>query len=339
MTAADKRTILVVDDVPENIAVLEGILRETYRVKAATSGELAIAIARDNSPPDLILLDVMMPGMDGFDVCRTLKRDGATAKIPVIFVTSKDDPSSEATGFAAGGVDYIVKPVNPYLVRARVEAHLELKKAQEEMEAQNEILRENARLREEVEAISRHDLKNPLMIVMNVPQVILGETSLTENQRKLLRMVEEAGRRMLDMINRTIDLYKMERGTYALKAVGVDVLPIVMQITSALESQLKANDLSCTVTADGIAVPVGQCFMVSGEELLVYSLLANLMKNAVEASPREAVFRFRWRTASPQRSPSTTRAPFRRASVHASFRNLRRPGSREGQDSGHIRPN
>ena len=193
--------------------------------------------------------------------------------------------SDESKGFAAGAVDYIVKPVNPYLVRARVGAHLELKRAREELEAQNGILRENARLREEVEAISRHDLKNPLMVVMTVPQIILAEKSLTESQQKLLRMVEEAGRRMLEMMNRTIDLFKMERGTYMLAPVAVDVLPIVAQIAGAVGNLLQANALTFEVSVNGKNVRTGDRFMVRGEDLLVYSLLANLFKNAAEASP------------------------------------------------------
>jgi signal transduction histidine kinase len=179
-----------------------------------------------------------------------------------------------------------VKPVNPHLVLARVKSHLELKKAQEELESQNEILRDNAQLREEVEAISRHDLKNPLMIVMSVPQVILAEANLTENQKKLLRMVDDAGRRMLEMINRTIDLYKMERGTYSLKPVDVDILPIVNQILATLGRLLTDNDLAHEVTVNGKPAEAGISFMARGEDLLLYSLFANLLKNAAEASPR-----------------------------------------------------
>lgn len=287
MRTEERWTILVVDDVPDNIAILDGILKENHRVKAATDGEAALAIARGDPPPDLILLDVMMPGMDGFEVCRRLKQDGSTAKIPVIFVTAKEDVSDESMGFAVGAVDYIVKPVNPHLVKARVKAHLELKQAQEELEGQNEILRENARLREEVEAINRHDLKNPLMVVMTVPQVILAQASLTEGQQKLLRMVDDAGRRMLEMINRSIDLYKMERGTYALKPGPVDIPPIIAQIITALGSLLRDKGLTCEVTLSGRAARPGDSFMAKGEDLLVYSLLANLLKNAAEASPRE----------------------------------------------------
>jgi signal transduction histidine kinase len=162
---------------------------------------------------------------------------------------------------------------------------LELKKAREELEAQNEVLQENVRLREEVEAINRHDLKNPLMIVMTVPQAILADSQLTEGQQKLLRMVDEAGRRMLEMINRTIDLYKMERGNYTLKPAGVDVIPIVTQTTTALGSLMRAASLTCVVTVNGRDVTLGDHLKVWGEDLLVYSLLANLLKNAAEASP------------------------------------------------------
>jgi two-component system, sensor histidine kinase and response regulator len=286
MEAPEKATVLVVDDDPENIATLDAILRDEYRIKAAVDGDAALTVARSAPPPDLILLDVAMPGRDGFDVCRALKQDGACAGIPVIFVTAKGDASDESTGFAVGAVDYIAKPVNPHLVRARVKAHLELNRARKELEKQNGVLRENARLREEVEAISRHDLKNPLMIVMTVPYVILTEANLTESQQKLLRMVEDAGRIMLEMINRTIDLYKMERGTYALKPAAVDILPILAQITAALESLLRSKDLQCGVTVNGKAAGADSRFLVTGENLLIYSLLANLLKNAVEASPQ-----------------------------------------------------
>jgi two-component system, sensor histidine kinase and response regulator len=282
----ERRVILVVDDVPENVAVLDAILRGSYRVKAATNGDAALAIARSDPPPDLILLDVMMPEIDGFEVCRRLKQDSVTEKIPVIFVTSKEDVADESMGFAVGAVDYVVKPVNPYLVRARIKVQLALKKALEELKGQNEILRDNARLREEVEAINRHDLKNPLMIVMNVPTVILAEASLTEGQRKLLKMVDDAGRMMLEMINRTIDLYKMERGTYALKPVPVDIRPIIDKIVAALESLLQMKDLAFDVSVNGKAARTGDVFMVRGEDLLVYSLFANLLKNAAEASPQ-----------------------------------------------------
>lgn len=122
----EKRTILVVDDTPTNIALLVNILKSDYRTKVATSGEKALTVAFGPEVPDLILLDVMMPGMDGFTVCAKLKENPATRNIPVIFVTGASDQDDEEKGLALGAVDYIIKPVSPALVTARVAAHLEL---------------------------------------------------------------------------------------------------------------------------------------------------------------------------------------------------------------------
>lgn len=121
-----KPSILIVDDIPDNIDVLNGILHDDYQIKVAINGERALKIASGENPPDLILLDVMMPGMDGYEVCRRLKDNIATRDIPVIFVTAKSEVEDETEGFALGAVDYITKPVSPPLVKARVKTHLAL---------------------------------------------------------------------------------------------------------------------------------------------------------------------------------------------------------------------
>ncbi len=121
---SDGQTVLVVDDTPENITILASTLSE-YNVKAARSGAKAIAIAR-SAMPDIILLDIMMPGMDGYTTCKLLKGDPRTRNIPVIFITAMNDVSNEAKGFALGAVDYITKPISPPIVQARVRTHLQL---------------------------------------------------------------------------------------------------------------------------------------------------------------------------------------------------------------------
>ncbi len=118
--------VLVVDDNAENINVLHGILGGHYKVKVATEGKKALSIARATPSPDLFLLDIMMTGMDGYEVCRVLKSDPLTNKIPVIFVTAMTEVENEAKGFAVGGVDYITKPVSAPIVLARVKTHLAL---------------------------------------------------------------------------------------------------------------------------------------------------------------------------------------------------------------------
>ena len=122
----EKQTILIVDDTPENIDVLSGILRPEFKVKAALNGERALKIAHADPRPDMILLDIMMPGMDGYEVCRRLKADPATAEIPVIFITAKSQDEDEKMGLELGAVDYITKPVRPAIVQARVHTQLAL---------------------------------------------------------------------------------------------------------------------------------------------------------------------------------------------------------------------
>jgi putative two-component system response regulator len=142
MEGVEKRqTVLVVDDTLENIDVLKGILREYYKVIFATSGEMALKVV-SKTPPDIVLLDIMMPGMDGFEVCRRLKEDPRTKNIPVMFVTAKDQDVDEAKGFELGAVDYITKPVSAMIVRARVKTHLALSNQTIELER---LVREKTR--------------------------------------------------------------------------------------------------------------------------------------------------------------------------------------------------
>lgn len=119
--------ILIVDDERYNINVLTDFLREDYKIMAAKSGEQALIAAQGPHPPDLILLDIMMPGMDGYEVCKQLKAGNRTMHIPVIFVTALDSSDDEARGFAIGAVDYITKPFKPVIVKARVRTHIQLK--------------------------------------------------------------------------------------------------------------------------------------------------------------------------------------------------------------------
>jgi putative two-component system response regulator len=119
--------VLVVDDTPDNLKVMSGLLKDLYRVKIANGGEKALAIAASDPPPDLILLDIMMPGIDGYEVCRRLKADRKTRDIPVIFLTAKAEIEDEELGLKTGAVDYITKPISPPIVLARVETQLKLK--------------------------------------------------------------------------------------------------------------------------------------------------------------------------------------------------------------------
>ncbi len=138
--------ILLVDDTETNLDILVDALGEDYEVAVATDGPTALALAKEQTP-DLILLDIMMPGMDGYEVCRRLMADPATAGTPVIFLTALTDVADKTRGFAVGGVDYVTKPFEPAEIKARARTHLSLRLARQELARQNEILEEKVRER------------------------------------------------------------------------------------------------------------------------------------------------------------------------------------------------
>jgi putative two-component system response regulator len=151
VTFDHKPTVLVVDDAPDGLTLMSGLLKDRYKVKVATDGEKALQIADCDEAPDLILLDIAMPGMDGYEVCRRLKGSPRTHNIPVIFLTAKTDIEDERRGFAMGAVDYITKPVSQPIVMARIGTHLQLKGAADFLRDKNAFLEtEVARRTEEV---------------------------------------------------------------------------------------------------------------------------------------------------------------------------------------------
>ncbi len=278
-------TVLVVDDAPEHIDVLGEILRDEFHVKAANSGRKALDIVFAAAPPDLILLDILMPDMSGYEVCRRLKADERAREIPVIFVTVLDEEQDETKGFDLGAVDYITKPFSPAIVSARVKAHLELAMARKKLKDQNKALKETARLRENVEMLTRHDLKNPLGSIMGAVDLLGMERRLTDDQVKLVTLIEDCSYRILDMINSSLDLCKIEGGTYQLRPGDVDLVKLTNRLLVENSGLARSKGIAFQVLLAGRSVSEGDTFPLRGEELLLYSMLTNLIKNALEASP------------------------------------------------------
>ena len=277
--------VLIVDDQAANIDVLAEALSRDYELFAATSAERALEIA--NGGVDLILLDVMMPDQDGFELCRILKAGEKTRSVPVIFVTALGEVEDEARGFEVGGVDYIAKPISPPTVRARVRTHIDLRGALKRLEQEAEVLAENLRLKEHVERLSRHDLKTPLTSVISIPQMLLETSGLTDEQKRLLRAIEGAGYRILDMVNRSLDLFRMESGVYEFQPARVDAREVVERVCDDLASLARERGVTIAIPDRTAAAPPEG--LVMAEELLTYSMLANLIKNAVEAAPVNTV--------------------------------------------------
>ncbi|MFP5390565.1 MAG: response regulator [Gammaproteobacteria bacterium] len=271
-----KCTVLIVDDVPNNIEVLAGALKDEYALKVAINGRKAIEIAQ-SFHIDLILLDIMMPVMDGFEVCRILKADPSTADIPIIFLSALDGVDDVVSGLRLGAVDYVSKPVDPTILKARLSAHLSLSTLLHDLKTQNATLVENARLREDIERMTRHDLKSPIAVALHGSQALL-ETPLDEPQRERASMIEMAAGNALEMINRTLDVYKMEVGQYKPVLERFDLGALLRKVAAQTEMGFAWKRVRVEVPS-----PMeGRCL---GEPILCYSLFSNLLKNAAEASP------------------------------------------------------
>ncbi len=281
---SDKR-ILVVDDVAANLDILVETLGDDYNVSVATDGISALEAIRKELP-DLILLDILMPEMDGYEVCRRIKQDPQTRDVSVIFVTSLTEAVDETRGFKLGAVDYITKPFNAAVIRARVKTQLELAEARKELERQNEILKENIELREQVEQVTRHDLKNPLQVLLASAQMFGSDMYLDKDDiRDMAQDQVDACYTMLNMMNRSLDLYKLENGSYPLDAKQTDILPLLDQILIGGDRFIKPLALSVRVRINEHPRQPEDRFPIFCDELLFYSMMSNLVTNALEASP------------------------------------------------------
>jgi sigma-B regulation protein RsbU (phosphoserine phosphatase) len=159
LAPSTQKLILIVDDTPTNIGVISGALKDSYKTKIATNGQKALALAGAEEKPDLILLDILMPEMDGYEVCTRLKADPATRDIPVIFLTGQTGAEDETRGFEVGAVDYVHKPFSPAVVKARVRSHIQLREAREELAAQLLALNNELEMARQIQlSILPHDL-------------------------------------------------------------------------------------------------------------------------------------------------------------------------------------
>ncbi|MBF0265355.1 MAG: hybrid sensor histidine kinase/response regulator, partial [Gammaproteobacteria bacterium] len=294
-----KPVILVVDDVPGNIKTLAASLSQDYEVVFATNGVNALKIANTREL-DLILLDIVMPEMDGFEVCKKLKTDEITKDIPVIFVTAKNEETDETHGFELGAIDYITKPISPPIVQARVATYIELSQSRKKILQKNDELVAMAKMKEDVEHIIRHDLKSPINGIVGFSEILLSEDNLDIDSRQSVVLIKDLAYRTLDMIQLSLGMIKMEQGTYDLKPEPVDAIAMILGILTDIKNNIKFKRLNVTFKLNDNLIELqdekgliyedeinSHVCEFSGEKLISYSLFANLIKNAVEASPRK----------------------------------------------------
>jgi len=218
--------ILIADDIPKNIQLIGNILsHEDCEILIAENGREVIKITED-CLPDLILLDIMMPEMDGYETCKILKDNPTTRDIPVIFLTAKNETDDIVKGFHLGAVDYVTKPFNSAELLSRVHTHLSLKRAKDREKRYIEKLEQLNELKNEFLGMAVHDLRNPIGNILNMAEIMLyfSKEKLTENQRKYLEKIEKTSDYMSNLVNDLLDITAIESGKLTLKPEKQDYI-------------------------------------------------------------------------------------------------------------------
>ncbi|WP_320042436.1 hybrid sensor histidine kinase/response regulator [uncultured Desulfobacter sp.] len=292
-TAIHKQSVMVVEDCEPDIDALVACLSGNYRVRVATDGAGALKCIREDVP-DIVLLDILMPGMDGFEVCRQIKADPDLQDVLIIFVTSLTEAVDETKGLEMGAVDYITKPFNFAVIRAKVKTHLELALARKELAYQNRILKENIELREQVEQIYRHDLKTPIQVVLGAAQILMHSDPLHKpTWQNIVQEQMNACYTMVDILNRTMVLYKMEQDTCPVHMTKVDIMPVFDRISVAFDRRMAKRQIRLNISINEDPADAGRPFMILCDELLFYIMINNLFSNALEASPDGGIIAIR----------------------------------------------
>lgn len=269
--------VLVVDDEPNNYDVIEAfLLREGYELSYASSGRAALDQI-DLFRPDVILLDVMMPGMDGLEVCRQLKADPQWKHIPVILVTALNAKEDLARGLEAGADDFIAKPVNGLELRARVRSMLRIK-------SQFDSLAANAVMREDLTNMIVHDLRNPLGVIVGFGGMLLNQKELSERSLRYATNVITAADRLNSMSNDLLTMAKVEAGQLVLAESNADLAEIGSKSLAGFDSIAASKELRL----ESDLPPLGRLFAVDVN--LIYRLIDNLLNNAIKFTyPRTCV--------------------------------------------------
>jgi len=275
-SAQKPQTILMVDDTPANLELLSGMLKgRGYDVRAALSGKLALQAVR-GEPPDLILLDINMPEMDGYEVCEKLKSDGISKDIPVIFLSVLSETMDKVKAFGTGGVDYITKPFQIEEVEARVATHLELRRQKRQLQENFDRLTELEKLRDSMVHMIVHDLRHPLTGIYAYLQLVSknADHTLSAEHSRCIGESMKAAIQMIGMICDLLETSRMEAGEAKLRLAECDLSPILEAGISGLKPLFINREMRFT--------PPESPALVLADREIILRVIQNLLANALK---------------------------------------------------------
>ncbi|TWI63372.1 signal transduction histidine kinase [Desulfobotulus alkaliphilus] len=286
----EKPKILIVDDQPLNIQALAVLLRNDYRILVATDGIKALELAHSPESPSLILLDIQMPDMDGYEVCRKLQANEKTRKIPVIFVTAKNTGSDEEKGLKLGAVDYISKPFVPGVVKARIKNHILRRYAEDELEKASARAKDLAKQAEmannaksEFLANMSHEIRTPMNGVIGMADLLLT-TPLDKLQHRYAKSIQTSGKALLDIINDILDFSKIEAGKLTLEIISFDLQELMDDLVDSMGLKASQKELEF-ITFLEPDVPLH----ILGDPGRLRQILINLTGNALKFTEKGEV--------------------------------------------------
>jgi two-component system sensor histidine kinase/response regulator len=270
-------SVLIVDDTIENLRLLSNLLGEHgYEVRAVTNGRQALQ-AVEHDPPDLILLDITMPEMDGYEVCRRLRARDGSREVPVIFLTALTDASDKVLAFEAGGVDYVTKPFQFEEVLARVRAHVALSRARSELTQSYQRLRALEELRDNLVHMVVHDMKSPLTaILLHLGLLKRPVAALAENTQEILRTAVSATEMLSQMVNDLLDVSRLEEGKMPVERAIWDLTRMAGEVRETLAAMDRGRRID---------VETNEAVPVSCDGAIIRRTLENLLGNAIKHTP------------------------------------------------------